>query len=138
MFPILRDATLENARLGVRDGASRLRALAERRHGRRTDDGDRGTIVSEVGLRRLPCRTSHGAWPVLGGIVRAASEAANGRERLADEDYIRESILKPEAKLTAGYAPIMPTFKGIVNEEGLLQLIAYIKSLPAKQEAVSR
>ena len=47
----------------------------------------------------------------------------------ADEDYIRESILDPRAKIVAGYQPIMPTFKGLVSEEGLLQLIAYIKSL---------
>jgi cytochrome c oxidase subunit 2 len=35
----------------------------------------------------------------------------------------------PNAKLTAGYDPVMPTYKGQISEEGLLQLIAYIKSL---------
>ena len=52
-----------------------------------------------------------------------------GNTVTADEDYIRESILDPRAKIVAGYQPIMPTFKGLVSEEGLLQLIAYIKSL---------
>ena len=51
------------------------------------------------------------------------------RTVMADEEYIRESILDPTAKIVAGYQPIMPTFQGQVSEEELLQLIAYIKSL---------
>ena len=48
---------------------------------------------------------------------------------MADDNYIRESIIDPAAKIVSGFQPIMPTFKGIVNEEGMLQLLAYIKSL---------
>ena len=44
----------------------------------------------------------------------------------ADEAYIRESILNPRAKTVAGFEQLMPTFQGQINEEGLLQLIAYI------------
>jgi cytochrome c oxidase subunit 2 len=47
----------------------------------------------------------------------------------ADEGYIRESITNPQAKLVAGFGPIMPTFQGQVTEDQLLQLLAYIKSL---------
>jgi cytochrome c oxidase subunit 2 len=47
----------------------------------------------------------------------------------ADEGYIRESILRPAAKIVAGYQPSMPTFQGLVTEEGVLQLVEYIKSL---------
>ena len=47
----------------------------------------------------------------------------------ADDDYIRESILNPQAKVVDGYQPVMPTFKGQVSEEELLQLITYIKTL---------
>jgi cytochrome c oxidase subunit 2 len=50
----------------------------------------------------------------------------------ADDAYLRESIIYPNAKIVAGYPPIMPTYKGQVTEEQLLQLIAYIKSLSAK------
>ena len=50
---------------------------------------------------------------------------------MADDTYIRESILTPQAKLVAGYQPMMPTFQGLVNEEGVMSLIEYIKSLPA-------
>jgi cytochrome c oxidase subunit 2 len=60
----------------------------------------------------------------------------NGQSVVADETYLRESILRPAAKVVAGYQPIMPTFEGQVGEEGVLQLIAYLKSLsqPDRQE----
>jgi hypothetical protein len=48
---------------------------------------------------------------------------------LADEAYIRESIVQPGAKVVAGFQPVMPPFQGMVTEEQLLQLIAYVKSL---------
>jgi cytochrome c oxidase subunit 2 len=54
----------------------------------------------------------------------------DGRTVIADEAYIRESILNPNAKIVKGSKPnIMPVFQGQINEEGLLQLIVYIKSL---------
>jgi hypothetical protein len=56
----------------------------------------------------------------------------------ADESYIRESILNPQAKVVAGFQPIMPTFQGQVSEEQLLQLVTYIKSLsPNKTQGIS-
>jgi cytochrome c oxidase subunit 2 len=51
---------------------------------------------------------------------------------VADEAYIRESILQPKAKIVAGYQPIMPTFQGLVTEEQILSLTAYIKSLQSQ------
>ena len=51
----------------------------------------------------------------------------------ADEGYIRDSILLPQAQIAAGYEPLMPTFAGRVSEEELLELVAYIKSLGSKQ-----
>ena len=56
---------------------------------------------------------------------------------MADDAYIRESILNPSAEIVAGYTPIMPTFQGQLGEEQILQLTAYIKSL-AKQEGEGR
>ena len=46
-----------------------------------------------------------------------------------DETYVRESILTPQVKLVAGYQPVMPTFQGLVNEESVMALIEYVKSL---------
>ena len=54
---------------------------------------------------------------------------------MADENYIRESILNPGAKVVAGFKPIMPTFQGQVSEESLMALVAYVKSLSQPQQA---
>ena len=51
---------------------------------------------------------------------------------VVDEAYVRESILNPGAKITAGFQPIMPAFQGLVTEEQLLELIEYVKSLQAR------
>ncbi len=52
-----------------------------------------------------------------------------GAPSVADEAYIRESILNPGAKVVAGFENIMPTFKGQVTEEEIIQLIAFIQAL---------
>jgi cytochrome c oxidase subunit 2 len=54
---------------------------------------------------------------------------ADGRTVTADENYIRESILDPGAKVVNGFKPVMPTFQGLVSEEQLNALVAYVKSL---------
>jgi cytochrome c oxidase subunit 2 len=61
----------------------------------------------------------------------------SGQTIVADEAYIRESIVNPQAKLLEGYPPIMPTYQGLISEEGLLQLTAYIKSLSPAPAAAS-
>ena len=48
---------------------------------------------------------------------------------MADDNYLRESIENPMAKIVKGFNPVMPTFKGQVSETDLNALIAYIKSL---------
>jgi cytochrome c oxidase subunit 2 len=85
---------------------------------------------------KLQCVTCHGQGPtsdrrapVLEDLYRRPVSLRDGRTVIADEAYLRESILYPQAKIVQGWEPIMPTFKGQVNEEELIQLIAYIKSL---------
>ena len=61
---------------------------------------------------------------------------ADGREVVGDDNYLRESIMVPTAKVHRGFQPVMPPFQGLVSEEQLLQLIAYIKTLkPAAGQA---
>ena len=48
---------------------------------------------------------------------------------MVDDNYIRESILEPEAKIVKGYKPVMPTFKGMLSDEDITALIEFIKSL---------
>lgn len=85
----------------------------------------------------LGCASCHqmggvgGRGPSLAGLFGKQEKMASGQTITADENYIRESILNPQAQITAGYQPIMPTFKGQVTEEQLNQLVAYIKSLGA-------
>jgi cytochrome c oxidase subunit 2 len=74
---------------------------------------------------------SSGRGPVLTGVFGSTVQLMDGRRAVADENYLRESIMNPQAKIVLGYQPIMPTFQGTVSEENLLQLIAYIKSLKA-------
>jgi len=83
----------------------------------------------------LACITCHrsdlqGRGPVLEGVFGTAVTLMNGQKVMADEAYVRESILNPAAKIVAGYQPIMPTFQGQVSEEQLLALVEYVKSLP--------
>ena len=59
-------------------------------------------------------------------------QLAGGGTVKADEAYIRESILEPQAKIVSGFEPVMPTFQGLVTEEQVVQLIEYVKSLGPK------
>ena len=53
----------------------------------------------------------------------------DGHTVVADDDYLRESILDPGAKIVVGYENIMPTFQGQVSAEEINELIAFIKAL---------
>ena len=70
-----------------------------------------------------------GRGPALLGLFGSNVVLSNGPTLKADEAYVRESILNPQAKIVTGFGPIMPSFQGQVNEEQLLQLVAYVKSL---------
>jgi cytochrome c oxidase subunit 2 len=76
-----------------------------------------------------------GPGPSLSGLFGKPVKLAAGQTVTADESYIRESILIPQAKIVAGYPPIMPAFKGVLTEEQVGQLLAYVKSLAVEQKA---
>lgn len=83
----------------------------------------------------LGCASCHGAnaeggrGPALTGLFGSKVLLNNNQSVTADEGYIRESILNPQAKIVTGFGPIMPSFQGQVSEEQLLQVVAYVKSL---------
>ena len=80
--------------------------------------------------RCVTCHQTNGIMaPVLQGVFGKEVKLQGGQTAIADEAYIRESILNPTAKVVAGYQPNMPTFQGQVTEDAIMQLIAYIKSL---------
>jgi cytochrome c oxidase subunit 2 len=105
--------------------------------------GSGGQTMAEVGARlfqSLGCAACHGErdtsrGPALAGLSGKQVRLQDGKIITADETYIRESIINPQAKIVAGFAPIMPTFKGLVSEEGIAQILLYLKSLETQQEA---
>ena len=71
------------------------------------------------------------SWPKNTPVMPAMAKIrlASGDTVVADEFYVRESIVNPATKVAAGYQPVMPTYQGLVTEEQLIALIAYIESL---------
>jgi cytochrome c oxidase subunit 2 len=104
--------------------------ISENRNGPFVSMASRGARL----FTRLGCNSCHGVnpgvrAPPLAGIFGKAQGLSDGKSILVDENYLRESILNPLAKIVQGYDPIMPSFAGVVSEEDVLDLIAYIKSL---------
>ncbi len=66
--------------------------------------------------------------PSLKGVFNSSVKLAGGKTVLADENYVRESILQPQAKVVAGYEPIMPTFQGLLREREINALVEFIKT----------
>jgi cytochrome c oxidase subunit II len=103
--------------------------------------------VGEKLFAEKACVTCHlangtGRAPSLNGLYDAQVLLAGGATVTADEAYIRESILQPNAKIVAGYQPLMPTFQGQLTEEQIIALTEYIKSLqsqpvPAKGSGIA-
>lgn len=102
--------------------------------------------LSERGERlfaQLGCNTCHAegaktAAPPLQGLFGSEVRLQNGQTVKADDEFLRNAILGPQG--VAGYPTLMPTFQGQVNEEEVLALIAYIKSLgpPAERKVAQR
>lgn len=89
----------------------------------------------EVLYHKYGCITCHGTGrgPAFVGLYGKPVLLSTGQTVIANDSYIRESILYPTAQIVNGYPSIMPTFKGQLSEEQILQLTAYIKSLGSKE-----
>jgi cytochrome c oxidase subunit 2 len=90
-------------------------------------------------FRSLGCSGCHVSSPAvhappLEGVFGHPVPLASGQVVIADEGYIRDSILLPKKDVVAGYEPIMPSFENRLSEEQLIQLVAYIKSLAVNEE----
>jgi cytochrome c oxidase subunit II len=100
-----------------------------------------GQTLAQMGERLFnerACNTCHlpsgeGRGPSLVGLLGATVQLEGGGSAVADETYVRESILNPAAKIVAGFQPLMPTFQGQLSEEQIVELLAYIRSLGPKQ-----
>lgn len=90
-------------------------------------------------FQQLGCSGCHVGSPVvrapqLTGVYGSVVPLEDGRSVVADERYLRDSILLPGSEVVAGYDPVMPSFEGRISEEQLMALITYLKSLGQKQE----
>lgn len=101
-------------------------------------------VVGEKLFTQLGCKSCHWAGsgqrgPALTDLLGSTVRLESGETVIADEAYLRESILNPAAKIVEGYRNLMPTFRGMVSEESLMQLLAFIRSLsePAQEESPS-
>ena len=106
--------------------------------------GTEGSMSSqgEKLFQKFACNTCHtndatGRGPVLAGLYGKDVQISDNTIVKADENYIRESILNPQAKIVKGFAipSIMPTFQGQVNEDDLMKLLAYVRSIGAPQQS---
>ena len=95
-----------------------------------------GTLAAqgERLFRQFGCGGCHGAGatvraPALDGLYGKPVPLNDGTIEIADERFIRDSILKPRGQIVAGYEPVMPSYEGKISEDELVQITAYIKSL---------
>jgi len=70
-----------------------------------------------------------GIGPSFKGIWGHQQPLKGGGQVLVEENYVRESIVNPQAKIVAGYEPVMPTYQGRLKDKEITALIAYLKTL---------
>ena len=95
--------------------------------------------AGEALFSRMGCAACHDAGdlsrgPALQGLFGSEVKLRGGETAQADEEYLRESIINPAAKIVDGYAPLMPTFAAQLKDDDVLNLIAYLKSLSGSEE----
>jgi cytochrome c oxidase subunit 2 len=108
--------------------------------------GATGGSLAERGaalFQQLACNTCHldsgqGRGPSLNNIFGKPVELADGSSVIVDEVYVRESILNSQAKIVKGFQPLMPTFQGLISEEGLVALIEHVRSMSPAAPAAPR
>lgn len=72
---------------------------------------------------------SPGVGPTFAGLWMSDRTMQDGEVITADENYIRESILEPNEKITEGYDPVMPSYQGVISDRQIDDIIEYIKTL---------
>ncbi len=86
-------------------------------------------LFASMGCNACHNGTAAARGPSLAGVYGSHLTLSNGSQVLVNEAYLRDSILNPSQHVTAGFAPIMPTYQGQISEDGLIDLVEYIKTL---------
>jgi len=108
----------------------------------RQPNGDTLAQQGEAVFAALSCSGCHAPGapvkaPALQGLYGRPVPLEGGGTRLADEDYLRDAILQPRKDVVAGYPPVMPSYQGLIGEDDVVALIAYLKSLSADAVAAA-
>jgi len=101
------------------------------------EQSNSGQSLAQNGERlfaSMGCNSSHNGTaaargPSLAGVYGSRLTLTDGRQILVDDAYLRNSILNPSEHVTAGFAPIMPTYQGQISEDGLIDLVEFIKNM---------
>jgi cytochrome c oxidase subunit 2 len=102
-----------------------------------TQESTSGASLAQNGERlfaSMGCNACHSGsaaarGPNLAGVYGSKLQLTNGSQVVVNDAYLRDAILNPSQHITAGYAPIMPTYQGQVSEDGLIDLVEYIKNM---------
>ena len=92
-----------------------------------SQNGER--LFASMGCNSCHSGTAAARGPNLAGVYGSKLTLANGSEVLVNDAYLRDAILEPVQHVTAGYAPIMPTYQGQISEDGLIDIVEYVKNL---------
>jgi cytochrome c oxidase subunit 2 len=101
------------------------------------DESTSGMSLAQNGERlfaSMGCNSCHSGnaaarGPNLAGVFGSKLTLTDGSQVVVDDAYLRDAILNPSQHVTAGYSPIMPTYQGQISEDGLIDLVEYIKQL---------
>ena len=112
-------------------------AMAPEDYEKWTQQSTSGMSLAQNGERlfaSMGCNSCHSgnavaAGPNLAGIYGSKIKMDDGSEQVATDGWLRDTILNPSQHVPLGYKPIMPTYQGQISEEGLIDLVEYIKQL---------
>jgi cytochrome c oxidase subunit 2 len=101
------------------------------------EQSNSGQSLAQNGERlfaSMGCNSCHNGMaaargPSLAGVYGSKLTLTDGRQILVDDAYLRNAILNPSEHVTAGFAPIMPTYQGQISEDGLIDLVEFIKNM---------
>jgi cytochrome c oxidase subunit 2 len=120
----------------------RIVVMPPAEYGRWVGSGKAQPSLAQYGFalfRRFGCSGCHDPGstvhaPSLAGLIGRTVHLQDGRSLVADDNYVRDSILLPRKDVVAGFAPVMPSFAGQLSEEDIQALIAYLRSTGDRPE----
>jgi cytochrome c oxidase subunit 2 len=86
-------------------------------------------LFASMGCNACHTGAANARGPNLAGVYGSKLTTTDGSQVLVSDAYLRDAILNPSEHVTAGYAPIMPTYQGQISEEGLIDIVEFLKGL---------